>query len=68
MYVSVCVYVCVSHINICSFKKTKQLWIILGFKQVKLVSQLHNSKKAICHTVSWVDVGKASVSNRQKHS
>ena len=32
------------------FKKaTLLVWIILGFKQVKLVSQLCNSKKGICH-------------------
>ena len=27
------------------------VWIILGYKQVKLVSQLHNSKKAIYHII-----------------
>ena len=38
------------HINICSFQKaTLLVWIILGFKQVKLVSQLCNSEKVICH-------------------
>ena len=39
------------HINICSFQKNKAtwlVWIIFSFKQVKLGSQLRNSKKAIC--------------------
>ena len=30
-------------------KVTLLVWIILGYKQVKLVNQLHNSNKAICH-------------------
>ena len=30
-------------------KATLSVWIILGYKQVKLVSQLPITKKAICH-------------------
>ena len=37
------------HLLISKNKATLLVWIILGYKQVKLVSQLCNSKKAICH-------------------
>ena len=37
------------HLLISRNKATLLAWVIVGFKQVKLVSQLHNSKKAICH-------------------
>ena len=37
------------HLLISKNKATLLVWIILGYKQVKLVSQLPITKKAICH-------------------
>ena len=48
--------------NICSFQRgTLLVWIILGFKQVKFVSQLHNSKKVICHIMGGCGIKPAFI-------